>query len=230
MYKFRVPENYIHGFSILVLLDEDEIARVCNVIISSEAGLQLDGFTDLLKDQSLDLTNAQLNELALAIYSLIQLKTETKTEIQLVVRDLVGSFFEGEYLELPADANINDFKTSAASNLLRIFQAEGNLPKTIKGLGLLMQNDKTYISSRILTDVRLIFDSKNAGDSDGAVILHQLKIVYNQNDEEKQSFYALDKADLLELKDNILRAIEKEEFISHNLSSNLQFIKPLRQP
>ena len=228
MYKFRVPENYIEGFTILILLEENEIVKVLKTIHASEAGLQLDGFKDLLSAENLELTNPELHELSLAIYSLIQLKTETKTEVDSLVRDLIGSYFEENELEIPEGADIDVIKTTAANNLLKIFQEEGQLPKTIKGLGLLMQNDKTYINSRILTDVRLIFDSKNAGDVNGAVILHQLKIVYTQNDEEKQIFYALDNADLLELKDNIIRAIEKEEFISKSFSSNLQFIKPIR--
>ena len=230
MYRFTVPDYYEEGFAILALLEEEEIAKVSDVINTAPAGTQLDKFIDLLVGK-LELPMHDLQWLSKAIYSLIRLRVDTKEDTTLIVKDLVGSFFDENKIEIdPKEGvDISEIYQNAEKNVSQIFQIDGPLAQTIKGLGLLSENEKLVMNSRILTDIRLLFDIKDSTKINGAVVLHQLKVGYNQNGEDKQIFLSLDSADLNELKDNILRALEKEKVIlQNNFSQNLEFINPIR--
>lgn len=230
MYKFTVPDNYKEGFAILSLLDEEEIAKVLKTIEAAPAGTQLDSFIDLLT-ANLNISKHDNQELSTAIYSLINLRVDTKEDTNLIVKDLVGSFFDENEIEVDSSEthDIEEIRRNAEKNLLQIFQVQGALAQTIKGLGLLAENEKLFLNNRIITDIRLLFDSKDSSIVNGAVILHQMKITYHQNSQEKEFFISLDSADLNKLKENISRALEKEKLILKNgFSQNLQFINPIR--
>lgn len=70
-----------------------------------------------------------------------------------------------------------------------------------------------YCEGRILSDIRPVFSDDVKKKPIGVVLSHTLKIVYHQDNEHREFFVALDRADLNELKDIVDRAQEKNSSI-----------------
>jgi hypothetical protein len=75
-----------------------------------------------------------------------------------------------------------------------------------------LDHERVYLESRILTDIRTVFKEYKEQPI-GAVVVHNLKITYRQNDNEKEFFVALDGSDLLNLSQEIARAETKAKEI-----------------
>ena len=56
------------------------------------------------------------------------------------------------------------------------------------------------------------------------LIIHRLKIEYLTNSERKKNFYALDREDLVKLKEDLERAIEKEDLMRKDYGNEIKFI------
>ncbi len=72
------------------------------------------------------------------------------------------------------------------------------------------ENPNNYMKSHIITDLRYIFYNDPSEIPDYALIKHTFKIDYIKSRKIEEAFYTLNLNDIIELKKNIERAIEKE--------------------
>jgi hypothetical protein len=77
--------------------------------------------------------------------------------------------------------------------------------------------ERVFHSARIVTDVRPLFDASGT-NATGAMIVHNLKISYVQNAQQKAVMFALDDADLAELKKLLERAEMKSDVLAKLIS------------
>jgi len=99
-----------------------------------------------------------------------------------------------------------------------LLQADDSLGIAAKALGLLADQERTFHSCRILSDVRYIFGDNPSAPPKAAVVAHSLNLVYGEMDGMKQMYVAVDGSDLKRLK----AAIERAEAKELNLRSMLQ--------
>ncbi len=78
-----------------------------------------------------------------------------------------------------------------------------------KATGLLFENERSLLNSRVITDIRPVFQMDST-DIGAAVILHTLKLEYAESgDGDKEFFIVLDSTDIDSLIANLERAKEK---------------------
>jgi hypothetical protein len=99
-----------------------------------------------------------------------------------------------------------------------LFKKDNPIRIAIKSKTLFTEVANIYNDSRILSDIRPVFSSKEENSLIGKVILNNLKINYRTDNDYKEFFVTLNVEDLLELRDVIDRAIQKTEILK---SSNL---------
>ena len=92
--------------------------------------------------------------------------------------------------------------------LVRIFGGRKGLDVTMKATGVLVDQDRVYLYSKILTDIRPIFNKK-ADSVDAAVIVHNLRIHYAENSDHKDFYVSLDTSDIRSLREALDRAEAK---------------------
>jgi hypothetical protein len=92
--------------------------------------------------------------------------------------------------------------------LMRIFEGRKGLEVTMKATGVLVDQDHVYLHSKILTDIRPIFNKK-ADSVDAAVIVHNLRIHYAENSDHKDFYVALDTSDIQSFREVLDRAEAK---------------------
>lgn len=80
-----------------------------------------------------------------------------------------------------------------------------------KAIKLLIERSKLIENFRIITDIRPVFKDQEIDSPNYCVITHNLRILYTKEFRNKKKvFFALDHQDLIELKSQIERALEKE--------------------
>jgi hypothetical protein len=88
-----------------------------------------------------------------------------------------------------------------------------------RALGLAIANDRNLLSSRIVTDIRPVFDSSTATSVTNVLVLHRLQLHCMHGEEHEDLIVTLDPADIQALIEQLARAQAKELSLRSALSS-----------
>lgn len=104
--------------------------------------------------------------------------------------DIVNS-----YKEMRPD--LLEGKADSLNNYLKLFlSADGKARNTIKSTLLSHEGEKNYVDSRIISDIRIVFDDNINNPATMRSDFHQMKIAYQHANEIKEFFVTLDLKDL----------------------------------
>lgn len=220
MSKYKIPPAFENGFLILSKLSSKQVLEVSQAINSAPMGTLPEDFSGQFKDK-LKLTQEDAEELFNSIFSTINfISSKKEVSVEDFASDISYSF------ENDLDATAKDAK-KLFENLLPLLKSEGKVLHTVKAFDLLLDNERVYDKSRVISDVRLVFDDEISEKVLGAVVVHQLRITYSRSESETDNeFYvSMDVNDLNELKESIERALKKDRVISTNkFTKDLSFI------
>jgi len=138
------------------------------------------------------------------------LEDQTIKDIDDFISQLVNSFIEQNESEKYEDTD-NEIQSMKQffKELLTIDTPFFYFEKAIK---LLFERSKLVESTRIITDIRPVFKEQDIESPDYSLITHNLRIFYIKDlNNKKKAFFALDHQDLIQLRSQIERALEKEE-------------------
>jgi len=128
--------------------------------------------------------------------------------------------FKAAYISQSSDAASADKLVNRISEL---FELSSALRCTLKGINLIRETEHLYKDSRVLSDIRPVFvNSKPELNGNHAVLLHRLKLEYEDADRFRDIFLTLTRKQLDELKIVIERAIDKDVRIREH--SNFKFV------
>lgn len=208
MANYQIPEEFLNGFKSLATFNSKEIVIVCKIMNELPVGAP----PKILKDQ----LNSQLNlkdsvsiDLSTTLFSFGDLLTSSSSTVEKLSKEVAISYSNSSSKPL-SESNLNALET----NLTSIFNNCNNLKTTFKALSLVRDNGNIYHEARVISDIRLIFNDDLLLKDRSAMIIHQLKLSYYNEDIEKETYISLDKKDLNQLKDQIDRALEKEKAIT----------------
>lgn len=218
MAKYRIPEPFLRGFELIATLKEKQVSAIKSALIEAPIGSGPDQTAQTLGDK-IDLKAVERRSILSTIYSLISLKIGAEEAKEEFVDDIVTSYYEIN----PELKETN--RKKLIDNLQILLEADGKVKQTIKAATLLRENEKIFIESRVLSDIRIVFEENISNPEQCAVILHQLKIAYHENGDPKEFFVALDNDDLKQLRENADRAIEKDKLIRNNTYKDISFIE-----
>jgi hypothetical protein len=103
-----------------------------------------------------------------------------------------------------------DEKKTLHLRLARLLELKASLSLTSKALDVITDAERVFYTARILTDIRPIFDDEGK-KVEAAVIMHNLRIHYGQDNDHRDFFVALDTDDVKELRSVLDRADQKAE-------------------
>jgi hypothetical protein len=106
--------------------------------------------------------------------------------------------------------------------LKKIFEGRKGLSITMKAMGVVLNQERVFLQSQILTDIRPVFDQTgDAVDSvDAAVIVHNLRIHYLVDSDHKDFYVALDTSDIQSIREMLDRAEAKAECLKRLLKNS----------
>jgi hypothetical protein len=219
MAKFQIPQGHTAGFDAILNLNSGEFEELATLVKEIPIGTSSKTFFKQITNR---LRFKGKENVAATLYSLpglLALESTTNEEVAEEIADSYRESKESNGIEVP-ESIIKDL----SKKLLLLFSNFGNLITTYKAIVILTTNDKIYRDSRILSDIRLVFNDDIQEPKRNAVIIHKLKIEYKNDNIDKEIFVSLDSSDLKELKSYIDRALEKERIIKQDYSEVVTFI------
>jgi hypothetical protein len=209
MTKFQIPEAFLPGFTELSKLSSDDAEKIGTLLNQIPVGATIQDFREAFTEADLP-ENIQVT--AETVFSMgALLAGETGGDIAELTAGLSKAFQERN------QGKITDEETQQLKrNLLIILKNGDNLKKTYKAYQLFSENARIYRNSRVMTDIRLLFNDEPDSNPRSGLIVHQVKIEFVENEEPKSFFVSLDREDLINLSENLQRALKKEESIKRN--------------
>lgn len=209
MARVRVPSKYRKGLQCLAQLTDDAVNDLFVALETYPVRLY-PSVSDVFEHISAKTKIASEADTRLvldAILSMYPVLTLSNKPLGELTSEIVESMRDHESADEPVLvdtqlARLND----SLSKLLKI----PSLSLAVKATGILLQNERSLIASRILTDVRPVFDI-DSDDIGGGLVIHTLKLEYiSENDEEPQQFFvSLDSDDIEDLIRHLERAKQK---------------------
>jgi DNA-binding Lrp family transcriptional regulator len=213
-FTYNIPGEFIPGFNAIRKLSIDETERIADFLVKIPKGISGSSF----RDTFLSLPIPEAANIAKTILSFGGLLT--KHPIEEISERLVASYERAVHETLQEDE-----EAGLKLRLNIILSHSNSIKYTYKAIDLLGENEKVYVESRVLTDIRTIFETVDELNSSDAVIFHQLRIEYLKDGEQTRTFFAMDLSDLKELRATIDRAIDKHEAISEKYKAVTDFIE-----
>lgn len=212
MSSLRIPRDLLGGFEELVALSQDAYESLLNFVDSIQHINSIETFKNDV-DKHLESLSVNSGSITSVVVSLASLKVRyPEKEIE---KDLYQSFLES--------SDISVVEELFNKIILQLLDNSKSLILFLKRGFLKGNNERTYLDSEVITDVRFIFDTDLTAKERRAIILHNLKIEVNEGSDDQDIFITLDIDNLINLKNSIDRAIKKEELLKSDYS-NIFFI------
>lgn len=165
-----------------------------------------------------------VREVVPALISLYAYRDYSQAAISDVAEGVAQAMEESESdrLRLPPEE-----RDSFAKRLAELLNVEP-FNRVVRAGTLLLENEHTFRGSRVLSDIRPIFDPERPDAAPrGALIQHTLKISYRADSTVREFFVALDSGDLDELLEQLVRAKSKAESLKSVLKdAQVRHIEP----
>ncbi|PCJ26144.1 MAG: hypothetical protein COA97_06235 [Flavobacteriales bacterium] len=219
MAKYRIPEQVRPGFELIAKLKATQAKAIKTAMKNSAVGSGPDGTIKSLQGK-IDLNRPDLINVVETIFSILALYSNEEDTTPDEFLENIASAYED---------SVADVKTSEKNKLIKniklFLDSDEQVSNSIKAATLLSENGKLFVESRVLSDIRLVFDDDLKKPSQTAVVIHRLKFEYLEGRRINEFYVSLEKKHLLKLKDTIDRAIEKDKLIRKNTYKDISFIE-----
>lgn len=207
-FSLSVPSKYHNAASIIASLSEEKIGAVVGFLQDAAypfalGDAQAQDYSALVAAEVP--SPGEVIEFIASLFYLYQGLDSPNSEDDMI--EGIQQFF---LRDQPAKSLSTNVQTEhLANNLRKIITTKTSLELTAKVALIKNDHSHAYMQSKVYTDVRPVFGRSDA-ELRGAVIIHTLKLSYQDGEQRKDFFVALDQSDLVALRVAIERAEAKE--------------------
>ncbi|WP_016990267.1 hypothetical protein [Flavobacterium sp. ACAM 123] len=213
MAKISIPEEVKEGFIIISEMKKNDLDSLVNILKNINSGEKLND----IEERLVEFFGKKSRILLQTIFSFRSLLDNEDSTVEEVAKNLSESFLlENE--DLIVEASVFE------ENLVIILSNFGSLKKNINSRRSVFDNESVLSSTKLITDLRIIFEDDLSSKDRDAVIIHKLHVEYQNNFSDKELYLTLDLEDLNKLKSEIDRAIEKDQVIREDYKNNLNIL------
>ncbi|MBN3893895.1 MAG: hypothetical protein HWQ41_00885 [Nostoc sp. NOS(2021)] len=224
MAELEIPEKYKPGFKQLVSIDGRTIDELINALRQAPPSLLIEDLASIVALQVQALTVEEVEDLIEALISLYNLRDYFDTPTNKIVERISQAVQDDQDLPNLSGAEKQEFERRLAAFL----EFDGVLSVTSKAIDVMRDHERIFTRSRVLTDMRPIFEPDLEKGPAGVVIVHMLKIQYADLDGTHEFFVALDSIDLEQLRQQLDRADRKAKSIKLMLGrANIPYLNYL---
>lgn len=215
-----IPEERLSGFQYISRITTEDAEKIAQVLSKADLNEGPPGIISTLVDT---LPIDGIIEIAESIISTAPLFSGFPD-----ASERAATFVDSYKSEMEDnDRTVSDKELKTLrTNLEIIWKHSSNLLKIYKLTGLVRHAPHLYRKSRIVSDIRLIFDADVKGVDRAGIVLHSVGLKYFSDDmgNKSETFYAtLTGQDLIRLREQIDRALQKESAIKADFP-NVTFI------
>lgn len=220
MVRFQIPPPYLPGFEIIRNLSPEEVKMLTDFLEKIDVGIGPQTFGKEIEEAFKEYKKFN-RELYTTVYSLGSFRVYQREKF---TDEELAEAIKQSFIVQSASTSPVEEKDRLYENLLLLLKSIFKLQITFKAFSLASERESVYRNVRIVTDIRPLFNENLADSSRYSLVTHQLKLTVEENDESVDYFFGLNLTDLKKLKDQIERAIEKENLIRDNYKDQISFI------
>lgn len=217
MADIAIPEEEVPAFKSLVELKDNEFASLASAVASASPCLFLgDYIKGILK--KLD-EQPKWGAMLVVVVNSCRLMERLNSPAEKAA-GIIGQALRDDHKFDPESSSVLEKRLSS------ILKSSDSLVIVAKALNVMTEHDRIFLNARIISDIRPIFTTSLDAPK-AAVIIHNLVVTNAQNNEQMETFFALDDSDLKQLKRIIERAEEKSNALKSMLrKSNIEILEP----
>ncbi len=200
----RIPAPYRSGFAKIKKLSPTDAEMLRAALEKSPTTGGLKGMTSAVAEQAPSLKKEDVEDIVRTLYSLYVFRADDDTPLPGFVSELISAIrATGDKSLTVSEEEENEF-SDKLTKLLGIHTAI----VASKAEQLKSDYAKTFLSAKILTDIRPVFDKPEERPMVVA-ITHTLKIEYHEQGEHREFYVALDSDGLQQMRKVLQRAEAK---------------------
>ncbi len=204
--EIEIPKRYEAGLAALIQLDEEKRAKFLSAIRDQPAALNLDKLASEVAIQ-LSVEEHEASSMLNALTSLFLARSKTSQPARGFAENVIAAAIATGKSKLdPTQAGIETF-TDFLKEALSYNESFG---VTARARELAYEQQNLYCTGRLLTDIRPVFRPDIIDTPVAATVVHNLHISYHQGGDYKDFYISLDHEDILNLKQILERALQKE--------------------
>lgn len=218
MSKLRVPSKRREGLQCIAGLTDNAVKELFAAMATYPVRLYPtdSNVFQHISGQIKNIPEADVRLILDTLISMYPVMVSSNRPLNTFVADVVTSMRD----HAPDEPAIDDSQLTRLQDSLEKLLKVPSISLAAKATNILFQNERSLMSSRILTDVRPVFDI-DTNDIGGGLVIHTLKLEYfaDNDDAFKQFFVSLDSDDIDELIRNLERAKQKSEKLKNLLTT-----------
>jgi hypothetical protein len=209
--------DYQNGIKLLLAMEEGSFQLLLTALENESPCLNSEKLFQSISLVIQNIDSAVIANVIEILKSFYDFQSSRKLDNNDSINQIITSCIEDDSL---ADVFDESSKLLFRERLISIFNSANSLSFAYKILNVTRDQERLFLESRILTDIRTIFRS----DSDlsvplGATITQMLKIEYFESNQRKEFFVALEPTDIEQLYDQINRAKQKANSLESMLKN-----------
>jgi hypothetical protein len=221
MPTINIPERNFIGIKLLLELSEQESEILRQQLEKIPPCLTKADILDNLKVNLEDFNKQTIDDIVDFLLSANDFRIHQNLTKNEIIESISSFVVTKKLSELPEGYDL-DFVKSRLSVYLGV---EGQISLISKIRSIYSEHQKIYSSSRVFTEVRPVFD-ENIESIPAAIILHNLKVNYMEDNVSKSFSIVLDDSDIDTLISSLERAKRKRELIKTSLNkAKLVFVE-----
>jgi hypothetical protein len=207
MASIAVPESSHPALKSLVHLSADEFELLLKALNRVTPGGTAEQFSAHAAENAPTIAPSTIKTIVNELFKLTSFKEQLGQTIPDFAKSIADAVLAQQSGSFPFNKTDRDV---LSDRLIKLFELKGPLALTAKALDLLTDAQNLFYSSKILTDIRPVFDEKGTA-AEAAVMVHHLVIHYRDTSDHKDFFVTLDSNDLKQLRAVLDRAERKAE-------------------
>ncbi|MEH2242057.1 hypothetical protein [Nostoc sp.] len=224
MAELEIPEKYKPGFKQLVTVDVRTVDELIDALKQAPPSLLIEDLASIVASQVQALTLEEVEDLIEALISLYNFRDSFDAPTNKIVEGISQAVQDDEDLPNLSGGEKQEFERRLAA----LLEFDSVLGVTSKAIDVMRDHERIFTRSRVLTDMRPIFEVDLEKGPAAVVIVHMLKIQYADLDGTHEFFVALDSIDLEELRQQLDRAEKKGKSIKLMLDrANIPYLNYL---
>ncbi|MEH2067247.1 MAG: hypothetical protein V7K47_03590 [Nostoc sp.] len=224
---FKIPEEYKSGIEFILNTDDDAIDIIISALRDFPPTVENIIYKiseRIVKTKKIDRRIAR--DIVAILVSLRQLYKENLSNEAIVA--LLSKSIEQDAEFIVNPEQIERFQQRLSTLLKALENIAFSLDISDKASDLLIEHERIFSDSRIITDIRPIFDSETERKVEAAILIHTLKIQYRDAEGTKEFYLGLDSDDLDILYQQIGIAIDNRDALESVLKkAEIECVNPL---
>lgn len=213
--QFTIPESAYEPIRNLVEMDQKDFDAFISGLTSAKPSISTPALSRHIAAVCPNIPSAVISSIVSQVMTMEYLKQESEMDadefsVAVAASALGAASKDFEFTEQDADV--------LEARLAKIFQSDHILELNTKAIAVITDHDNLFLSAKILTDARPVFNDDGSG-LEAIAVVHMLRIHFQHNSLHEDFFAAMDVADIRKLKQVIERAERKAEVLKQTFKA-----------